>query len=235
MAFKQFEVEDIGTVTVYKRRGAKNIRLTVDHLGKVKVSMPTWTPYTAGISFVQTKSAWLKTQLAKSQQHELEPGGIIGKQHRLFFVSQAGSKVRSRVDSAGNITIYHPPELSWASTQVQTVAQRASIRALRAEAEDILPSRLKNLSLQYGFSFSSVTVRHLKSRWGSCDQNTHITLNLYLMQLPWHLIDYVLLHELTHTQVMQHGPKFWTAMTELLPDVQQLRKEIRNHRAILLH
>lgn len=235
MAFKQFEVEGRGSVTVYKRRGARNIRLTVDHLGRIKVSMPTWTPYAAGISFAQTKSAWLKTQLAKSHQNLLVPGGTVGKQHRLFFVSQPDSKVRSRVDATSNINVYHPPEQAWDSPEVQSVAQRAAIRALRAEAEAVLPGRLRDLASQYGYSYNSVTVRHLKSRWGSCDQNTNITLNLYLMQLPWHLIDYVLLHELTHTRVMQHGPKFWTAIAEVLPEVQQLRKEIRTHRAILLH
>ncbi|HET8992036.1 MAG TPA: M48 family metallopeptidase, partial [Candidatus Saccharimonadales bacterium] len=65
---------------------------------------------------------------------------------------------------------------------------------------------------------------------GSCDQSKNITLNLYLMQLPWHLIDYVLLHELTHTVVFKHGPDFWAEMDKYLPDSKSLRSEMKDYK-----
>jgi predicted metal-dependent hydrolase len=68
----------------------------------------------------------------------------------------------------------------------------------------------------------------MKSRWGSCDQHRNIVLNLFLIQLPWEQIDYVLLHELTHTEVLRHGPDFWRAMERVLSDVKQLRKAVRS-------
>ena len=78
-----------------------------------------------------------------------------------------------------------------------------------------------------------MAVKRLKSRWGSCDQHTNIILNIFLMQLPWECIDYVLLHELTHTNVLHHGPDFWLAMTQVLPNVTQLRKAMRDYQPIL--
>jgi predicted metal-dependent hydrolase len=56
---------------------------------------------------------------------------------------------------------------------------------------------------------------------------------LYLMQLPWHLIDYVLLHELTHTKVMQHGTPFWQELERHVPHAKRLRGEIREFHPIL--
>jgi predicted metal-dependent hydrolase len=53
------------------------------------------------------------------------------------------------------------------------------------------------------------------------------------MQLPWDCIDYVLLHELTHTKVMRHGSVFWEAMAAVLPNVIEMRKRMRDHHPIL--
>jgi len=50
------------------------------------------------------------------------------------------------------------------------------------------------------------------------------------MQLPWELIDYVILHELTHTEYMHHGPDFWQALEKVRPQAKQFRREIRKFR-----
>jgi predicted metal-dependent hydrolase len=117
---------------------------------------------------------------------------------------------------------------------VQNAARKASIRALRKEAEVLLPQRLQTLAQQTGLGYASVTVKQLKSRWGSCSADKDITLNLFLMQLPWHLIDYVLIHELTHTKVMRHGPPFWAEMESHLAGAKALRKEISKQQPILI-
>jgi hypothetical protein len=117
---------------------------------------------------------------------------------------------------------------------VQAVAQRAAIRALRSEAEQILPKRLRDLASQYDLDFKSVTIKQLTSRWGSCDQNKDIALNLFLMQLPWSLIDYVLVHELVHTKHLHHGEDFWNTLESLIPDAKNLRAEIRKHKPVVL-
>jgi len=49
----------------------------------------------------------------------------------------------------------------------------------------LLPQRLQAFATQTGFSYRSVSVKQLKSRWGSCNTEKEITLNLFLMQLPW--------------------------------------------------
>lgn len=109
----------------------------------------------------------------------------------------------------------------------QAAAKRGSEKALLKEAEALLPERLATLADQKGFHFRSVRVRKLKGRWGSCNQNHDIVLNSYLMQLPWHLIDYVLLHELVHTRVMAHGKPFWAELGKYVKDLPTVRKVMR--------
>src|SRR5213075_157516 len=82
------------------------------------------------------------------------------------------------------------------SVDVQAKAQKAAERALKVEAENLLPQRLKILAERHNFSYKDVKIRKLTSRWGSCSNAKNIRLSYYLIQLPWPMIDYVLLHEL---------------------------------------
>jgi predicted metal-dependent hydrolase len=54
-----------------------------------------------------------------------------------------------------------------------------------------------------------VSVRSQRTRWGSCSRNGNISLNLRLVLLPEDLADYVILHELVHTRIPNHGRGFW--------------------------
>lgn len=228
MAAKSVDVPDLGTVKLYKRRGARSIRLSVTPDGDIRVNLPFWVPFSTGIQFAVSRREWIQEQLEKLPRN-LKHGQLIGRSHRLFFEPNAKvDKPSSRV-TASAVRVTHPFEQHNSEPHIQAVAIRAAIRALRSQAEDLLPDRLRNLAEQHGFNFRSVQVKQLRGRWGSCDQDKNIILNLFLMQLPWELIDYVLLHELTHTEVLRHGPDFWNAMQRVAPNVQTLRKSIRNY------
>lgn len=213
------------TIDVYKRRNSRSLRLTVGADGEVRVSIPAWAPYSAGVNFARSRRDWIASQ--RRPALILAEGQAIGKAHHLHFRSDpAVSKPASRV-SAGSVMVSHPAGIDPADPAVQKAAREGSIRALRSQAELLLPQRLSALAGKHGFRYTDVRIKRLKSRWGSCDQNGAIALSLFLMQLPWEYIDYVLLHELTHTRIMRHGPDFWQAMSELLPDAKATRKRLR--------
>lgn len=232
MATKQVNLPEIGTVTLYKRRGNRSLRITVGADGEIRVSLPYWVPYKAGEQFALSKAAWIAANRTETD-HSLAHGHRIGKAHRLRFESQPlATRVNARIVD-DEVRVSYPDNYDALDKIVQVAAQKASIRALRKEAEALLPQRLAALASQTGYTYASVGIKQLKSRWGSCNSHKEITLNLYLMQLPWHLIDYVLVHELTHTKVMQHGAPFWAAMEAYMPDAKQLRNEMRAYQPIL--
>lgn len=218
-------------IHVYKRKGNRNLRISVNAEGQVRVSIPAWAPYSAGVNFARSRHDWIMSQ--RRPAGLLVDGQPIGKAHHLRFrADPAASKPAGRV-AAGAVVVSYPPALGVADPAVQEAARAGSVRALRAQAEQLLPQRLAALADRHGFSYSGVRIKQLRSRWGSCDQDKMISLSLYLMQLPWEYIDYVLLHELTHTRIMRHGPDFWKAMSELLPDVKAIRKRLHDYRPAL--
>lgn len=230
MAFKTFMVGD-QPVTVYKRRSSRSLRLTVSPSGQVKVSIPAWAPYRAGVEFARSRLDWIAGQ--RQPPVMLRSGQAVGKAHHLRFVSDdSRTKLSSRVN-ANEIIISLPAGMNSHDSEAQAAAEKACVRALRVQAENLLPRRLRDLAARHNLPFESVSIKLLKGRWGSCDQHKNIVLNLFLLQLPWDLIDYVLLHELTHTKVLRHGPEFWSCMETLLPDVKDRRKRLRGHQPIV--
>ena len=117
--------------------------------------------------------------------------------------------------------------------QLQTAQPSPDIdeAALRRKAQSILPPLLAKLAGLHGFTYSCVKIRKNRSRWGSCSSKKAINLSLYLLLLPEHLIEYVLLHELCHTVHMNHSPAFWNLLNKCTENkARELRKEIREYR-----
>ena len=104
------------------------------------------------------------------------------------------------------------------------------------DAHSWLPARTSELASKYGFSYNRVFIKHNRSNWGSCSSKRNINLNMTLMLLPEYLRDYVILHELCHLQVFNHGAPFHKLLDKLCLEhigrsEKLLRKEIRGYHA----
>lgn len=232
MPAKIVHVPEVGAVSLYKRRNVHGVKLSITHDGTVRVTLPKWAPYRLGIEFVRTKADWINAK--KQPKSVLKTGDRIGKAHRYIFEHKLGiDKPTSRLHGT-DIKVIFSPHILPESDKVQTVAEKAAIRALKKESEQLLPQRLRALAEQYGFTYNSVSVKRLRSRWGSCNERKDIVLNCFLMQLPWHLIDYVLLHELVHTRILRHGDPFWSELSKYVKDLKGIRKEMKTHQPALL-
>jgi predicted metal-dependent hydrolase len=128
------------------------------------------------------------------------------------------------------LTILCPPDTHFPDPATQAAIQQILRNIFRHEAKRLLPVRLAELATHHNFAYTSVRITSSRTRWGSCTQRRTINLSLYLMRLPWHLIDYVLLHELCHTREMNHGPRFWTQLNSVTANqAHALRHELRNY------
>jgi predicted metal-dependent hydrolase len=97
----------------------------------------------------------------------------------------------------------------------------------REEQKKILIKRAEFLAEKYGFKFNRITIRNQKTRWGSCSSKKNINLNINLARLPQYLMDYVILHELTHLIVRDHNRKFWSRLEKFYPDAAFTRKQFK--------
>ncbi|MCD8183234.1 MAG: M48 family metallopeptidase [Bacteroides sp.] len=180
----------------------------------------------------------LRPRLKIARQKQARP--LIDLDFRIdaeFFKLSLVSGQRERFLShseLGEMRIVCPPDADFEDEKLQAWLRKVIEEALRRNAKIILPPRLYALSLQHGLSYKSVKINSSSGRWGSCSARGNINLSYYLVLLPKHLIDYVLLHELAHTREMNHGERFWALLDKLTDGkALALRNELRQHRTDL--
>lgn len=100
----------------------------------------------------------------------------------------------------------------------------------KKEARTKLVKRLEELAQQHDFQFNRVFIRAQKTRWGSCSGRHNINLNVKLVELPDDLIDYVILHELVHLKINNHGPEFWAELDKYVGDAKSIDKQLKKYR-----
>ena len=227
--------KSIGDVVFVKNDRAKSLRIIVKPNHGVKVTVPKYVSLTNAFRFVEEKTDWIRTSLEKVKALEqkatfFRPGlEYKTRYHQLVFIQNAESKLIARVGN-GLIRIFYSLEDQILSDAGQAFIYKAIEYALRKEAKVYLPQRLEYLADKFGFQYSGLRIKNLKSRWGSCSTVNNINLNIHLMRLPDHLIDYVILHELIHTVHKNHGKHFWHALDTVSGNARLLAAEMKKYR-----
>jgi predicted metal-dependent hydrolase len=132
--------------------------------------------------------------------------------------------------------------VEWIASHLQRMAdverstmQRTSMAPInRTVARRVIVDRLAELARQHGFDYNRIFVRNQKTRWGSCSAQNNINLNINLIRLPGALRDYVILHELVHTRIKNHGPQFWEELGRYVNGCRQVDKQLNKYDDMLL-
>lgn len=94
---------------------------------------------------------------------------------------------------------------------------QAEIDDLSAQARVIIPQRVRYYANQLGVSYNRITIRHQKTRWGSCSGRQNLNFNCLLLLVPQEVMDYVILHELCHLKHMNHSKDFYNQLYLVCP------------------
>lgn len=103
--------------------------------------------------------------------------------------------------------------------------------ALRREARSIIPAMVATLAQRHGFTYNALRISSARTRWGSCSGDNNISISLYVMLLPEHLREYIILHELCHTRHHNHSAAFHLLLdTTLNGKEKALNHELKAYR-----
>ena len=108
------------------------------------------------------------------------------------------------------------------------------LRQLSQQAAQYIPPRVAMYAERIGVSYGRITIRHQRTRWGSCSTKGNLNFNCLLMLTPPEVIDYVIVHELCHRKEMNHSARFWALVAAVLPDYAQQKRWLREHGAVLI-
>lgn len=225
MPQKTINIDNVGDVTFYKRTNTRNIRIRING-SDVKVTLPPWVPYKAAKAYVEQKADWINQN--RKVRHMLRHGVHIGKQHQLYIQQSSSDRFSSKITSTtlfARIPAGKPVE----SAEVQRKLESYARKVLTIESEELILPRIRDLAYEHEFEVNQIEVKNLKSRWGSCDSHHNIAISLFLIQLPWECINYVIYHELSHTEHMNHSQAFWRRVSQFSPNYKLIRLKMKQY------
>lgn len=221
-----------GKIHFVVRRSARNITMRVKEDG-LHVTTPPYRSITALLEAIAPFRERLRNVCSEVKPKPFDLNFSI--EAECFRLKLETSPLKNFTVSMRDetVVIACPAHADFTTERVQTLVKNAVMRAMRKKAEEYLPPLVQYWSSLFDLPYNKVTISKARSRWGSCSSKRDISLSFYLMLLPAHLMDYVILHELAHTREMNHGPKFWELLNQLTDGkALALRKELRMHRPV---
>jgi predicted metal-dependent hydrolase len=211
---------------------AKRLRLSLK-ADRVWVTIPPRTSQATTDRFLRDTNTWLREQWHKLQQRK--------QQHDAHLAQNPQLAPNLITDTQIYLPAYNATwtiDVSAESARVKEIAQTLRVpevnknehlrKWVKNKAQAYLPIRLAELAEQHHFQYTGCTVRHARTRWGSCSRLGKINLNASLILLEPELLDYVLLHELCHTREFNHSPHFWAEMYSVDPLFKSHRQALKH-------
>lgn len=217
-------------IEVVKKK-IKNMHLSVlPPDGKVRVSAPETLSDESIIMFVRTKVGWIRKQQEKFEQQPRQSERqyvsgetlyVWGKQY--FLQVEYSYRGNSLVLSGDNAILTVRKEST--AKQRETFVNEWYRTLLKAEVEKYLP-KWERIT---GLKCSSWQSKYMTTKWGTCNTSTHkIWLNLQLAKKPIECLEYVILHELAHLKVKNHGSEFVAILDQYMPYWREYKKQLND-------
>ena len=235
MNSKSYTLDGIGEVVVRKHHQARRITIKLRPGQPPRVVIPQLMAFDRGFKFAVEKRDWIAEHLPiiDNSANRLvynEERSFSSRLHTVRFV-RCNIRCVQAVKADGGYEMRFPAETDFNSARVQRQIEMFLTEMLRHEAKHYLPDRVAKLAAAHGFGYNQLTVKNVRTRWGSCSAQNNINLNIHLMRLPEYLSDFVILHELCHTVHKNHGPKFHQLLDTLVGGHEkQLDKELNKYK-----
>ncbi len=195
---------------------ARHIGLVIDGAKcGVRLTLPPGVSVKAGLRFANKHADWLEAQLAGLPPRiPFAPGAripLLGWTHEIRHVPEGRGGVW-RQD--GRVFVSGRPE---------HLARRIG-DFLKREAREAIAPRVRDLAAEIDRKPGRITVREMKSRWGSCSSDGRLRFNWRLILAPEPILDYVVAHEVAHLVHMDHSRRFWRIVDGLCPKTAAARR-----------
>lgn len=103
-------------------------------------------------------------------------------------------------------------------------------------AKQVIPAKVAYYARLMGVTYGRITIRKQKTRWGSCSLEGNLNFNCLLMMVPPEVLDYVVVHELSHRLEMNHSSRFWSQVENVIPNYRKPRKWLKEYGSrLMLH
>jgi predicted metal-dependent hydrolase len=237
LSSKVIKYNSVGEIQLKKTHRSRGMSLKIHPVKGICVSIPYYWTYKDAEVILKENRDWVENSIKKLSALEKKTNPFTEKTdyktkfHSVKILPWPGEDISYTLKNQ-LLTIYFPSTRNILDRDIQEAIRFRIEETLRKEAKEYLPLRVESFASKMNFKYKKVTIKNMKSRWGSCSASNQINLSLHLLRIPEELCDYVILHELCHTVHKNHGKKFWDLLSSVCPQAKAKDKEMRNYDAL---
>lgn len=209
------------------RSHRRSMALIISDKGELVVRAPMRLSYDKIYSFIKEKEKWITTKQKEVENKNSINKDIITNKYIMFL----GTKYKLQyIEGIKKI------ELSEKEILIPTIYRDNTTKLKQwftKHAKKILTERLEFFANLMQIDYAGVSICNSKSKWGSCDSNRNIKLNFRLVMLPHKILDYVLVHELSHILEMNHSKEFYKIVSTIMPSYKLYQKILKENNYLL--
>jgi predicted metal-dependent hydrolase len=204
------------------------------------VRAPRWVGLGAIEAVLLEKAEWIVRKLQEVQERQRQMQATIIQWEQGATFPYLGNTLVLDINSERSPRSPHAALQSHESGAARTlqvaVAQSASQAQIRdavqawlmQQAKTNFTQRLDHFAPQLGVSWKKLSLSNASTRWGTASADGTIRLNWRLIHFKQDIIDYVVVHELSHLRVMNHSPLFWDTVRAVVPDYAERRAQLKD-------
>jgi len=202
---------------------SRNIAIKISRLGSIELVIPINASIKKAKQFLESKLDWLQKKIAQIERVVILENQIpiFGKLHHIEHQDHPTTSVTVEQDK---LVVQCPEVIK------NDVIKRYLKNTVAAEIAKIA----SEICVQHQLVYKSIKINSAKSKWGSCSSDKKLTFNWRLAFAPYHIVYYLVTHELCHIKEMNHGPRFWSLVEQIDPNYKSSRLWLRKN-SLQLH
>jgi len=206
------------------RRKVRHIRISVNKDKEVKVIIPIKYPVSELDKILEKKKNWIRKKIEhfdnlKNNYFSLKENEILYLNEKYIFELKPEMKNTVRINNEEK-KIYS--DFNLLNKKIQTAW-------LKFEAKKIIDERIKIINKDRKYKYGKIFIRDQKTKWGNCSGKKNISFNWRLIKAPLEVIDYLIIHEFTHLEEMNHSKMFWSKVSLAYPDYKEPNKWLKKN------
>jgi len=174
------------------------------------------------------KASWIK----KSQQRiQTKKGKVINfkRESKLYFLGKSHTIHLSPYQKKRTISTFDGDNFIIKYNEYNELTFQKHIDIFyRDEAKKYIPTLVERWSQKMNLHYNKISFRKTKRQWGSCSSTNNLSFNTMMMKLPPNVIEYIIVHELSHIKHKHHQKAFWNLVENYLPNYRIQIKELKN-------
>jgi len=240
------ESKDIKIDKIIKSK-RKTVLMQITQDARLLVRAPKYTPdfiikiaVQKRIEWVQKNQKKMRERMGRAEKKQFQSNEeflYLGEKYKLCCLSKESENVlREKFKQDFTLSkrknqkqpLFFDGEIFFLSLDVSN-PKKAFEDWYKKRASEVIVARVEELALKYGFSYNKIRLTNARTRWGSCSSRKNLNLSWRLVMAPEPVLDYVVLHELSHLKEHNHGKNFWFLVEKMCPHYKEHKKWLKEN------